>query len=107
MLLLGQTRIILSTTFESAVLTFHKKAQYEKQFKDWGFKKNRTKRDWEIINRKIQLRKRTGKDSDVYLHGQLMPLEKLRKETARQGYMTAIEQARVVFGELAMISLTM
>jgi hypothetical protein len=106
-LLLSQTRVILNTTFESAVLTSHRKAQYEKQFKDWGFKKNRTKRDWEIMNRKIQLRKRTGKDSDVYLHGQLMPLEKLRKETARQGYMTAIEQARLAFGELAMISLKM
>ncbi|OBT97930.2 hypothetical protein VE01_03949 [Pseudogymnoascus verrucosus] len=73
------------------------KAQYEKQLKDWGFKKNRTKRDWEIMNRKIQLRKRAGKESGVYLDGQLMPLEKLRKETARQGYMTAIEQARVAF----------
>ncbi|OBT87432.1 hypothetical protein VE02_04707 [Pseudogymnoascus sp. 03VT05] len=37
------------------------KAQYEKQLKDWGFKKNRTKRDWEIMDRKIQLRKRTDK----------------------------------------------
>ncbi|OBT65062.1 hypothetical protein VE03_05223 [Pseudogymnoascus sp. 23342-1-I1] len=73
------------------------KAQYEKQFKDWGFKKNRTKRDWEIMNRKIQLRKRTGKESNVYLHRQLMPLEKLQKETARQGYMTTVEQARLAF----------
>ncbi|OBT43416.1 hypothetical protein VE00_05745 [Pseudogymnoascus sp. WSF 3629] len=73
------------------------KAQYEKQIKDWGFKKNRTKRDWQIMNRKIQLRKRTGKDSDVYLDGQLMPVEKLRKETARQGYMTTVEQARLAF----------
>ncbi|KFZ17748.1 hypothetical protein V501_01578 [Pseudogymnoascus sp. VKM F-4519 (FW-2642)] len=73
------------------------KAQYEKQFKDWGFKKNRTKRDWEIMNRKIQLRKRIGKETDVYLDRQLLPLEKLRKETARQGHMTAIEQARLAF----------
>ncbi|OBT73196.1 hypothetical protein VF21_08718 [Pseudogymnoascus sp. 05NY08] len=73
------------------------KAQYEKQLKDWGFKKNRTKRDWEIMDRKIQLRKRTGKQSDVYLDGKLMPLEKLRKEIARQGYMTTVERNRVAF----------
>ncbi|KFY48610.1 hypothetical protein V495_01191 [Pseudogymnoascus sp. VKM F-4514 (FW-929)] len=70
------------------------KAQYEKQFKDWGFKKNRTKRDWEIMNRKIQHRKRIGKESDVYQDGRLMPAEKLQKETSRQGYMTTVEQFR-------------
>lgn len=103
-LLLSQTRIIINTTFKSAILTFYRKAQYEKQLKNWGFKKNRTKRDWEIMNRKIQLRKRIGKETDVYLDRQLLPLGKLRKETARQGHMTAIEQARLAFGELAMIS---
>ncbi|OBT56680.1 hypothetical protein VE04_03557 [Pseudogymnoascus sp. 24MN13] len=73
------------------------KAQYEKQLKDWGFKKNRTKRDWEIMGRKIQLRKRTGKESDVYLDGKLMPLEKLRKEIARQAYVTTVERNRLAF----------
>ncbi|KAL5345388.1 hypothetical protein ACLOAV_009759 [Pseudogymnoascus australis] len=79
------------------------KAQYEKQLKIWGFTKYRSKRDWEIMNRKIQLRKRTGKDSDVYRNGQLMPADKLQKETSRQGYMTTVEQARLAFGEIAMI----
>ena len=55
------------------------------------------------MNRKIQLRKRTGKESDVYLNGQLMPAEKLRKETSRQGYMTSVEQARHALGNDTML----
>lgn len=102
-LISGWSSIKLNTTLESAVLTFHRKAQYEKQLKIWGFTKYRSKRDWEIMNRKIQLRKRTGKDSDVYRNGQLMPADKLQKETSRQGYMTTVEQARLAFGEIAMI----
>ncbi|KFZ10894.1 hypothetical protein V502_07857 [Pseudogymnoascus sp. VKM F-4520 (FW-2644)] len=70
------------------------KAQYEKKFKDWGFTKNRTTGDWKIIKQKIHLRKRTGKGSDVYLNGKLIPAEKLRKKTSRQGYMTSVEKAR-------------
>ncbi|KFX89643.1 hypothetical protein V490_06896 [Pseudogymnoascus sp. VKM F-3557] len=70
------------------------KAQYGKQFKEWGFTKNRTKRDWQIMNRKIQRRERTGKGSDVYQDGRLMTAEKLQKETSRQGYMTTVEQFR-------------
>ncbi|KFY83528.1 hypothetical protein V498_08005, partial [Pseudogymnoascus sp. VKM F-4517 (FW-2822)] len=78
-------------------IIFSLKAQYEKQLKIWGFTKYRSKRDWEIMNRKIQLRKRTGKDSDVYMNGQLMPAGKLQKKTSRQGYMTTVEQARLAF----------
>jgi hypothetical protein len=96
---MGRISIKLNATFESTILTFDRKAQYEKQFKDWGFKKNRTKRDWEIMNRKVQHRKRTGKESDVYLDGKLMAADKLRKEISRQGYMTTLEQARYFLGE--------
>ncbi|KFX95377.1 hypothetical protein O988_05813 [Pseudogymnoascus sp. VKM F-3808] len=70
------------------------KAQYEKQLKEWGFTKNRKKRDWQIMNRKIQRRERIGKGSDVYQDGRLMTAEKLQKETSRQGYMTTVEQFR-------------
>ncbi|OBT38706.1 hypothetical protein VE00_10952 [Pseudogymnoascus sp. WSF 3629] len=69
------------------------KAQYEEQFQMWDFKKNKTKRDWEIMNRKIQLRKRNGKETNVYLDRKLMPAGKLRKEMSRQ-YVSFIEQAK-------------
>jgi hypothetical protein len=75
------------------------KAQYEKQFKEWGFQKNRTKKDWKIVSQKIGLRKRAAKESDVYLDGQLVPTKKLRKEISRQGYMTFAEQFNQTQGE--------
>lgn len=88
----------LMTVLESAILTSHRKAQYEQQFQMWGFKKNKTKRDWEIMNRKIQLRKRDGKETNVYLDRQLMPADKLQKEMSRQ-YVSFLEQAKQAQGE--------
>jgi hypothetical protein len=76
-----------------------RKWQYEKQFKEWGFKKHQTKRDWEIMSRKIQLRKRSGKGSNIYLGRELMPADKFQKETSRQGYVSFIEQAKHALGE--------
>ena len=51
------------------------------------------------MKRKIQLRKRGGKETDVYLNGQLMPADKLQKETSRQGHVSFIEQAKHALGE--------
>jgi hypothetical protein len=73
-------------------LSFSSKAQYEKYFKQWGFRKKRTKKDWEIMSQKLETRKRKGRESDVYLEGELMPMKKLQKEISRQGYMTFAEQ---------------
>jgi hypothetical protein len=69
-----------------------RKTQYEKQFKDWGFQKNRTKQDWKDIGQKIGARKRMAKESNIYLDGQLVPTKKLRKEISRQAHMTVYEQ---------------
>ncbi|KAH8753211.1 hypothetical protein BGZ57DRAFT_965322 [Hyaloscypha finlandica] len=68
------------------------KTQYEKQFKDWGFQKNRTKQDWKDIGQKIWARKRMAKESNIYLDGKLVPAKKVRKEISRQAYMTIYEQ---------------
>lgn len=84
--------------FQNAALTSHRKAQYEGQFQVWNFKKNKTKRDWKIINQKIQLRKRNGKETNVYLDRKLMPAGKLRQEMSRQ-YVSFIEQAKQAQGE--------
>ncbi|RDL41644.1 uncharacterized protein BP5553_01623 [Venustampulla echinocandica] len=68
------------------------KAQYERQFKKWGFQKYRTKEDWKTMNQKIELRKRNATESNIYCDGELMSNKKLRKEISRQGYMTSTEQ---------------
>jgi hypothetical protein len=69
-----------------------RKAQYEKQFKDWGFQKNRINQDWKDIDQKIGARKRMAKESNIYLDGQLVPTKKLQKEISRQAYMPVYEQ---------------
>ncbi|OCL03450.1 hypothetical protein AOQ84DRAFT_262652, partial [Glonium stellatum] len=46
------------------------KAQYEKHFKSWGFRKNNTKDDWETITLKITKRKREDKQSEVIIRGE-------------------------------------
>ncbi|KAH8753943.1 ankyrin repeat-containing domain protein [Hyaloscypha finlandica] len=68
------------------------KAQYEKKFKEWRFKKNHTKEDWRIVGHKVEQRKRAAKESNVYLDQELMPQKKLRKEISRQGYMSCTER---------------
>lgn len=77
-----------------------RKAQYEKKIKEWGFQKNHTKDDWKIIGQKVGLRKRTAKESNVYLDGELMPRKRLQKEISRQGFMSATEQFKAMQGGL-------
>ncbi|KAH8782231.1 ankyrin repeat-containing domain protein [Hyaloscypha sp. PMI_1271] len=67
------------------------KAQYEKKFKEWGFQKNHTKDDWKIVGQKVGLRKRTAKESNVYLDGELMPRKRLQREISRH-FMSVTEQ---------------
>ncbi|KAF8857119.1 hypothetical protein BDZ45DRAFT_674929, partial [Acephala macrosclerotiorum] len=70
------------------------KSQWEKLLKECGIHKNKTAKDWQIVNRKIESRKRKGKDSNVYQDGQLMLQKKLRKELSRHGHMTIDEKIR-------------
>lgn len=68
------------------------KSQYELQFKKWGFRKNRTADEWDIVARKLAGRKRKHKESEVFLNGNLINPKKLRKETLRHRSMsTAME----------------
>jgi hypothetical protein len=72
--------------------TCSRKAQYERYFKEWGFRKKRTKDAYKVVRQKIESRKKRGRESDVYLDGELMPRKKLQKEISRQGYMTFAEE---------------
>lgn len=65
---------------------------------EWGFRKKRTKEDWQIIGRKVDERKRAGKESNVYVDGVLIPSKRLRKEISRQGYITVMDQANLAQG---------
>ena len=59
------------------------KAQYERQFKYWNFRKNRKQREWAAAGRVIKKRKQDGKESAVYIDGVLVKMDKIRKETSR------------------------
>ncbi|KAI1357142.1 Clr5 domain-containing protein, partial [Xylaria arbuscula] len=65
------------------------KAQYERRFKKWGFRKNKTKEDWEAIALKVTKRKRDNKESEVRIGGEVVLVKKLRKELSRYGYEAA------------------
>ncbi|KAH6688243.1 hypothetical protein BKA61DRAFT_448990, partial [Leptodontidium sp. MPI-SDFR-AT-0119] len=67
-----------------------------KKFKQWGFVKYRMrKEDWRCISTRIDKRKReSGKDSEVYIDGVQCPPTKVRRETARHGFVSTIEKFR-------------
>lgn len=62
------------------------KAQYERQFRHWGFKKNRPTREWKDIGYVLAKRKRDGKESDVYDYGVVIPKTKVQKEIGRHSF---------------------
>ncbi|KAH7190121.1 hypothetical protein DER44DRAFT_851925 [Fusarium oxysporum] len=67
------------------------KSQYEYRFKKWGFWKNQTHENWQIISWKINKRKKDGKNSDVYCGEELISVKRLRKEISRHD-MTTLEK---------------
>lgn len=60
----------------SANLYVTREAQYERHLKKWGFSKNQKKDVWEVLSRKVEKRKREGKESEVYLDNQLVKTAK-------------------------------
>jgi hypothetical protein len=63
-----------------------RKAQYERRFKKWGFQKNRKKDIWEVVAFKVRKRKRSDKESEVWIGDERVPAKKLMKEVSRYGY---------------------
>ncbi|KAI0529931.1 ankyrin repeat-containing domain protein [Xylaria digitata] len=62
------------------------KSQYETRFKKWGITKNRKQADWKAVAHHVQHRKTVGKDSAVFIEGNLVPEAKLLREIARVGH---------------------
>ena len=63
-----------------------RKAQYEKHFKLWGFRKNKTKDVWETIALKVTKRKRENRESEIIIGNKVIPTKKVKKEISRHGY---------------------
>ena len=71
---------------------FFSKAQYERYFKVWGFRKYRKKDDWKTLGLKLAERKRAGKDSHVLLNDEIIPIAKLQKQIRRHNLSTTFEK---------------
>jgi hypothetical protein len=63
-----------------------RKAQFERHFKQWGFKKYKKKEIWEATARHMNKRKRDEKETEVWIGCERIPAKKLKKELARHGY---------------------
>lgn len=59
------------------------KAQYETRLKKWGYRKYASKDLWKVIFYILALRQSQGKQSEVYLHGELLTEDKIKKEWKR------------------------
>jgi hypothetical protein len=64
------------------------KAQYERQFRKWKFRKNRKDPEWKFVHHRVEKRKRGGKESDVYIDGVLIAKKKICQETSRHNHPT-------------------
>lgn len=66
-----------------ALIVSYSRAQYERQFKKWKFRKNLSDRDWTVIHDRVEKRKRDLKESDVYIDDILVSTKKVKKEVSR------------------------
>lgn len=71
---------------------FDRQAQYERQLKKWGFRKNLTSNEWAYVAREIEKRTFEGRDSEVIVDGKLVPKEKVQKKISVYGYQTTLEK---------------
>ena len=73
-------------------LSFISKAQYERRFRKWGFRKNLKRNEWQLIGTKIERRKQAGLESQVYVFGEALSDDKVQKEISR--YKVASKEKR-------------
>ncbi|KUJ11067.1 uncharacterized protein LY89DRAFT_236266 [Mollisia scopiformis] len=64
-------------------------SQYESRLRKWKIHKNGTKEDWKNVCRLVRIRADQGKGSDVYMHGKLIPADKVKRWTSR--FLTPME----------------
>ncbi|KAL2797432.1 hypothetical protein BJX66DRAFT_92549 [Aspergillus keveii] len=60
--------------------------QYDRKFKEWGFRKNLKSKEWRIVKSRVEKSKRAGKQCDIFVGGMLVPKDKLEKEIRRNDF---------------------
>lgn len=69
------------------------KSSFEKKLRQWGLiKYDMGRLKWSAVGRIIERRRRAGKSSDVYIRGQLVSQDKVRKEMSRHVPLTIRSQ---------------
>ena len=66
----------------------NRKNQYVTQFKKWGWRKNITTAEWDLIDKVLTTRKKKGRESEVYLNNICIPDARVRKEISRHVTLT-------------------
>ena len=69
-----------------------RKAQYQRKFSDWGIRKNSMAKEWQFIANRVRKREAQQRRSRVEVRGEAISSVRLRKEIARYGYQTTLEQ---------------
>lgn len=59
------------------------KAQYERHFKIWNFRKNLNDVEWKFVHHRIEKRKRNDKGSVLQVDGIAIPNKRVKKEISR------------------------
>ncbi|KAF8247193.1 hypothetical protein K440DRAFT_479801, partial [Wilcoxina mikolae CBS 423.85] len=59
------------------------KAQYERHFKMWNFRKNLNDDEWKFVHNRMEKRKRNDKDSVLRVDGIEIPNKRVKKEISR------------------------
>ena len=65
------------------LLTAGSKSEYERQLKAWRCRKNATQDIWKFISQKLKEREAQGKQSDVYVYGNMVDRAVVRRHTDR------------------------
>lgn len=67
---------------------------YETKFREWGdeFSKNQKAALWKVMGAKVRKREKQGKKTSVYVHGNLIPKSKLRREIARYSFESTMDK---------------
>ena len=70
----------------------YRKSQFERAMRKYGIKKKLRAADWRLVGVTIAQRSRDGKQSDVFVHGQRVPKEKVRREVQRYNFEAQYER---------------
>lgn len=71
---------------------FDRKAQYERNFNNWGWRRKLKAVEWRAIERQLEKRKTDGKaESDLHIQGVYMPRKKIQRGVARHRFQTTLE----------------